>query len=102
MNDQQKINALTQFFSWFGGVASYLGISTQDLVCIVVGAVSVLISILSFVWGRIDAANKRRQEERRTAAYENYLRVRSGRPPTSSEDDDATQYTSLPAEESEA
>lgn len=89
MNDQQKINIFTQFFSWFGGLASYLGISTQDLVCIAVGAVSVLISVLSFVWGRIDAANKRRQEERRTTAYENYLRVRSGRPPTSSEESEA-------------
>lgn len=57
MNDQHKINALPQLFSWFGGVASYQGISTWSLVYIAVDAVSVLISILSFVWERVDAWN---------------------------------------------
>ena len=102
MNDQQKINIFTQFFSWLAAIASAAGITTQDLIYIAFGAIGVIISVTSFVLGRIDASNKRRQEERRTTAYEDYLRVRSGRQPTSNEEDDATQYVSLPGEESEA
>ncbi|MEC5321106.1 hypothetical protein VSX61_19560 [Brenneria populi subsp. brevivirga] len=100
--NQQPGNIVTQFFAWLAAIASAAGITTQDLIYIAFGAIGVIISITSFVLGRIDARNKRMQEERRTAAYERYIEVRSKRPLSPSEEDDAVQYKSLPSEESEA
>ncbi|HHU4147883.1 TPA: hypothetical protein ACUB7D_005413, partial [Serratia marcescens] len=63
------------------------------------GAIGVLVSVLSFVFGRIDARAKRKQEERRTALYEDYLGKRSARAGASV--DEADQYTRLPGGEGE-
>ncbi|WP_193776810.1 hypothetical protein [Serratia marcescens] len=100
MNDQQSANIVTQFFAWLAAIASAAGITTQDLIFIAFGAVGVLVSVLSFVLGRIDARAKRKQEERRTKLYEEYLGKRSGRAGHSV--DEADQYTPLPGGESEA
>ncbi|MDP8772899.1 hypothetical protein QZR43_09910 [Serratia marcescens] len=100
MNDQQQVNIVTQFFAWLAAIASAAGITTQDLIYIAFGAIGVLVSVLSFVLGRIDARAKRKQEERRTELYADYLRKRSGRAGTSV--DEADQYTPLPGGESEA
>ncbi|KFB89633.1 hypothetical protein CR62_16765 [Serratia grimesii] len=100
MNDQQSVNIVTQFFAWLAAIASAAGITTQDLIYIAFGAIGVLVSVLSFVLGRIDARAKRKQEERRTTLYENYLDKRSGRSSTAL--DEADQYTPLPGGESEA
>lgn len=100
MNDQQSANIVTQFFAWLAAIASAAGITTQDLIFIAFGAVGVLVSVLSFVLGRIDARAKRRQEERRTALYADYLGKRSGR--VSATVDEADRYTPLPGGESEA
>ena len=99
MNDQQPVNIVTQFFAWLAAIASAAGLTTQDLIYIAFGAIGVLISLLSFVLGRIDARAKRKQEERRTNLYANYLDKRSGR---SVAVDEADQYTPLPGGESEA
>ncbi|MGF2656476.1 hypothetical protein ACQUWL_29085 [Serratia marcescens] len=99
MNDQQPVNIVTQFFAWLAAIASAAGITTQDLIYIAFGAIGVLVSVLSFVLGRIDARAKRKQEERRTALYEGYLERRSGRAGVSM--DEADQYTPLPGGESE-
>lgn len=77
--DQQSSNIVTQFFAWLAAIASAAGISTQDLIYIAFGAIGVIVSILSFVLGRIDARAKRRQDTRRTALYENYLNIRIAR-----------------------
>lgn len=100
MNDQQSANIVTQFFAWLAAIASAAGITTQDLIYIAFGAIGVLVSVLSFVLGRIDARAKRRQEERRTKLYEDYLGKRSGR--SGSSVDEADRYTPLPGGESEA
>ncbi|CAI2512112.1 Uncharacterised protein [Serratia ficaria] len=99
MNDQQPVNIVTQFFAWLAAIASAAGITTQDLIYIAFGAIGVLVSVLSFVLGRIDARAKRKQEERRTELYAKYLDKRSGR---GSSFDEADQYTPLPGGESEA
>ncbi|MGQ6496404.1 hypothetical protein ACUNE2_01935 [Serratia sp. IR-2025] len=100
MNDQQPVNIVTQFFAWLAAIASAAGITTQDLIYIAFGAVGVFVSVLSLVLGRIDARAKRKQEERRTELYEDYLVKRSGRDGSSM--DPADQYTPLPGGEGEA
>lgn len=100
MNDQQPANIVTQFFAWLAAIASAAGITTQDLIYIAFGAIGVLVSVLSFILSRIDARAKRKQEERRTKLYEDYLGKRSGRAGVSV--DEADRYTSLPGGESEA
>ena len=99
MNEQPN-NVVTQLFAWLAAIASAAGITTQDLIFIVFGAIGVVISVLSFVLGRIDSRAKRKQEERRTALYADYLGKRSGRVGASV--DEADQYTPLPGGESKA
>ncbi|WP_216606210.1 hypothetical protein [Serratia marcescens] len=100
MNDQQTYNLFTQFFAWLAAIASAAGVTTQDLIYIGFGAIGVLVSVLSFVLGRLDARAKRKQEERRTELYADYLGKRSGRAGASV--DEADQYTPLPSGESES
>lgn len=100
MNDQQATNFITRVFGVLATIASALGISTQELVYMIFAAVGAIVTVLSFLMGRIDARAKRRQEERRTDLYEQYLEKRSGRAGQSL--DDADQYTPLPGGEGEA
>ncbi|MBH2771206.1 hypothetical protein I5L29_02535 [Serratia marcescens] len=100
MNDQQATNFITRVFGMLATIASALGISTQELVYMIFAAIGAIVTVLSFVMGRLDARAKRRQEERRTDLYEQYLEKRSGRAGQSL--DDADQYTPLPGGESEA
>lgn len=100
MNDHQAMNFITRIFGILTTIASSLGISTQELVYMIFAAVGAIVTVLSFVFGRIDARAKRKQEERRTALYEDYLGKRSGRAGASV--DDADRYTPLPGGESEA
>lgn len=96
MNEHPN-NVVTQIFAWLAAVASAAGITTQDLIFIAFGAVGVIISVLSFVLGRIDARTKRLNEQRRTELYATYLKRRMDRPTVT--EDDADRYVSLPGEE---
>lgn len=100
MNDQQATNFITRVFGVLATISSALGISTQELVYMIFAAVGAIVTVLSFVMGRMDARAKRKQEERRTDLYEKYLDKRSGR--SGSALDEADQYTPLPGGESEA
>ncbi len=99
MNEHPN-NVITQIFAWLAAAASAAGITTQDLIFIVFGAVGVVISVLSFVLGRIDARTKRLNEQRRTELYATYLKRRMDRPAVT--EDEADQYVSLPGEEHKA
>jgi len=71
MNDSGNI--FTQFFAWLGTLAAALGFTTQDVVYMFFGAVGLLISLISYVNGRIDARRKRKEDEKRTAMIRDYL-----------------------------
>ncbi len=71
--DQQPGNIVTQFFAWLATIAAALGWSTQDLVYFVFGAIGVIISLASFINGRIDARAARREDKRRTQIMEEYI-----------------------------
>lgn len=72
MNDQQG-NIITQFFAWLAAIASMMGFTTQDMVYILFGLIGVVISLASFVMGRMDARSERQQDRRRTQLLEEYL-----------------------------
>lgn len=71
MNDAGNI--FTQFFAWLAAGAAALGLATQDLVFMFFGAVGLIISLASYVSGRIDARRKRKEDEKRTEMVRNYL-----------------------------
>ncbi|MDR7942232.1 hypothetical protein RIU82_20085 [Enterobacter soli] len=71
MNDSGNI--FTQFFAWLGTLAAALGFTTQDVVYMFFGAVGLLISLASFVYGRFDAHRKRKEDEKRTDMIREYL-----------------------------
>ncbi|MEX2991196.1 hypothetical protein [Serratia fonticola] len=96
MNEHPN-NVVTQFFAWLAAIASAAGITTQDLIFIAFGAVGVIISVLSFALGRIDARARRLNEQRRTELYAAYLKRRIDRPTIT--EDDADIYVSLPGGE---
>lgn len=52
MNDSGNI--FTQFFAWVGTLAAALGFTTQDVIYMLFGAVGLLISLASYINGRID------------------------------------------------
>jgi len=72
MNDQQG-NIITQFFAWLAAIASMMGITTQDMVYILFGLIGVVISLASFVMGRMDARSERKEDSRRTQLLADYL-----------------------------
>lgn len=71
--DQQPGNIVTQFFAWLAAVAAWLGIATNDLVYMIFGLIGVVISVASYVNGRLDARKARRQDEERTRLLAEYL-----------------------------
>jgi hypothetical protein len=71
MNDSGNI--FTQFFAWLGTLAAALGFTTQDVVYMFFGAVGLLISLASFIYGRFDARRKRKEDEKRTDMIREYL-----------------------------
>ncbi|ENZ4282555.1 hypothetical protein [Citrobacter sp. Ca225] len=79
MNDHSG-NIFTQFFAWVGTLAAALGFTTQDMVYMFFGAVGLLISLISYVNGRIDARRKRKEDEKRTAMIRDYLDGISDKP----------------------
>lgn len=79
MNDYSG-NIFTQFFAWLAALASVIGFTTQDLVFMFFGAVGLLISLISYVNGRIDARRKRKEDEKRTAMIRDYLDGISDKP----------------------
>lgn len=79
MNDHSG-NIFTQFFAWVGTFAAALGFTTQDMVYMFFGAVGLLISLISYVNGRIDARRKRKEDEKRTAMIRDYLDGISDKP----------------------
>jgi len=71
MNDSGNI--FTQIFAWVGALAGALGFTTQDMVYMFFGALGLIISLASYVNGRIDARRKRKEDEKRTALIQGYL-----------------------------
>ena len=51
MNDSGNI--FTQFFAWVAALASAIGFTTQDLVFMFFGAAGLLISLASYINGRV-------------------------------------------------
>jgi hypothetical protein len=72
MNDQPG-NIVTQSFAWLAALAAGLGITTQDMVYMIFGLISVGISVASFINGRLDAQRLRREDEKRTRLLQDYL-----------------------------
>lgn len=78
MNDSGNI--FTQFFAWVGTFAAVLGFTTQDVIYMFFGAVGLLISLASYINGRIDASRKRKKDEKRTKMVNDYLNGVSDKP----------------------
>ncbi|WP_371343524.1 hypothetical protein [Enterobacter hormaechei] len=79
MNDHSG-NIFTQLFAWLGTIAAALGFTTQDMIYMFFGAVGLLISLASFINGRIDARRRRKEDEKRTAMIRAYLEEVSDKP----------------------
>lgn len=71
--EQQPGNIVTQFFAWLATIAGVLGWTTQDLVYFIFGFIGVVISLASYINGRIDARAARREDQRRTKIMEDYI-----------------------------
>jgi len=80
MNDQSG-NAITQLFAWIAAFAAAVGFSTQDVVYMIFGLMGVLISFGTFICGRVDAHNEKKEREKRTALFEKYLEQIASMPP---------------------
>lgn len=80
MNDQPG-NIVTQLFAWLAAMAAGLGITTQDVVYIIFGLIGVVISVSSFISGRIDARKERLEDEKRTKILADYLDNVKRQPP---------------------
>ncbi|QLO42286.1 hypothetical protein HV198_09045 [Citrobacter freundii] len=78
MNDSGNI--FTQFFAWVGTFAAALGFTTQDVIYMFFGAVGLLISLASYINGRVDASRKRKEDEKRTKMVNDYLNGVSDKP----------------------
>ncbi|TNV23076.1 hypothetical protein FH968_02035 [Buttiauxella sp. B2] len=72
MNEQSG-NALTQLFAWLAALSAALGLSTQDLVFMIFGLVGVVLSLASFISGRLDAHKRHKEDEKRTELLEKYF-----------------------------
>ncbi|TFB19763.1 hypothetical protein E3U32_18105 [Lelliottia nimipressuralis] len=72
MNDSGNI--FTQFFAWVAALASAIGFTTQDLVFMFFGAAGLLISLASYINGRVDAHRMRKEDEKRTKMVNDYLK----------------------------
>lgn len=79
MNDQPG-NIVTQFFAWLATIAAGLGLATQDVVFMIFGLIGVVISLASYVNGRVDARRKRKEDEKRTKMISDYLKEVSDKP----------------------
>ncbi|APG16961.1 hypothetical protein A3780_05050 [Kosakonia radicincitans] len=71
MNDSGNI--FTQIFAWLAALAAAIGFTTQDLVYMFFGAAGLIISLASYVSGRLDARRRRREDEKRTQMLSGYL-----------------------------
>lgn len=78
MNDSGNI--FTQFFAWVGTFAAALGFTTQDVVYMFFGAIGLLISLVSYINGRLDARRRRKEDEKRTIMIRDYLHGVSDKP----------------------
>lgn len=72
MNDQSG-SVITQFFAWLAALSSALGLTTQDMVFMFFGLIGVLLSLASYISGRIDASKLHREDQRRTELLEKYF-----------------------------
>ncbi|AUV02243.1 hypothetical protein C2U51_15235 [Enterobacteriaceae bacterium ENNIH1] len=72
MNDQPG-NIVTHFFAWLATIAAGLGLATQDIIYLFFGLIGVVISLASYINGRLDARRKRLEDETRTAMIARYL-----------------------------
>ncbi|AIR62130.1 hypothetical protein LH23_16160 [Cedecea neteri] len=65
---------VTRFFAVVAAWAAAMGVSTQDLAYIAFGALGVMVSVVSFVCGRIDAKHARKEDSKRTAIIAEYAK----------------------------
>lgn len=72
MNDQSG-NVVTQFFAWLAAISAALGLSTQDIVFMFFGFIGVILSLGSFIFGRVDARKMHKEDEKRTKLLEKYF-----------------------------
>lgn len=79
MNDQPG-NIVTQFFAWLATIAAGLGLATQDVVFMIFGLIGVVISLASYINGRMDARRKRKEDEKRTKLISDYLKGVNDKP----------------------
>ncbi|MFK3912024.1 hypothetical protein ACI2JI_08045 [Enterobacter cancerogenus] len=79
MNDHSG-NIFTQFFAWLGTLAAALGFTTQDMVYMFFGAVGLIISLASYINGRVDAHRRRKEDEKRTKMVNDYLKGAGDKP----------------------
>ncbi|MFB5745087.1 hypothetical protein ACE38U_09370 [Cedecea sp. S5-13] len=63
---------VTRFFAVVTAWAAAMGISTQDLAYIAFGALGAVVSVTSFICGRIDARHARKEDSKRTAIIAEY------------------------------
>lgn len=79
MHDQQG-NIFTQFFAWVAAFAAAFGFTTQDLIYMLFGAAGLILSLASYINGRVDARRKRKEYEKRTKMVNDYLEGVSDKP----------------------
>ncbi|UNK75788.1 hypothetical protein [Raoultella planticola] len=73
MHEQQG-NIFTQLFAWVAAFAAALGFTTQDVIYMFFGAVGLIISLASYINGRVDARRKRKEDEKRTKMVNDFLK----------------------------
>ncbi|HHH1258996.1 TPA: hypothetical protein ACPZRQ_003564 [Yersinia enterocolitica] len=71
--EQQTGSVFTQLFAWLAAFSATLGVTTQDFIYFVFGLIGIVLSAASFIYGRVDANRKQREEERRTLLIAEYL-----------------------------
>ncbi|CNE50565.1 TPA: hypothetical protein PXL45_000355 [Yersinia enterocolitica] len=71
--EQQTGSVFTQLFAWLAAFSATLGVTTQDFIYFVFGLIGIVLSAASFIYGRVDANRKQREEEKRTQLIETYL-----------------------------
>ncbi|MEY4474422.1 MAG: hypothetical protein RL248_189 [Pseudomonadota bacterium] len=71
--EQQTSSIFTQLFAWLAAFSATLGATTQDFIYFVFGLIGIVLSVTSFIYGRVDANRKQREEEKRTQLIEKYL-----------------------------
>lgn len=71
----------TQIFAGFAGIASALGIGTQDLIYLLFAVIGLVLSISSFICNRLDQRRRYAEEKKRTAILEKLVDIEAQKAP---------------------